>query len=172
MTTGTRNQLRTINTKNIHTATEKCTPSRLVTVGKEDHYPSVNETPKEKEKPNNIHIATLNTLSLRTAEKLLELEIALGNIKWDILGMSEVRRIGNCIKEYDDYILYYIGETKGQFGVGFMVKKHLKKQIIEFKGISERIALLNIQLQGYKNKWTIVQIYAPTEAADETIKDD
>ncbi|XP_045446676.1 uncharacterized protein LOC123654859 [Melitaea cinxia] len=134
-------------------------------------HPSANETPEKKEKPNNIHIATLNTLSLRTAEKLLELEIALGNIKWDILGMREVRRKENCIEEYDNYILYYIGETKGHYGLGFMVKKYLKKQIIEFKGISERIALLNIQLQGYKNTWAIVQIYAPTEAVDETIKD-
>lgn len=59
----------------------------------------------------NICIATLNTLSLRTTEKLLELEIALLKIKWDILGISKVRRVGNHIEEHNGYILYYIGET-------------------------------------------------------------
>ncbi|XP_047998769.1 uncharacterized protein LOC125236115 [Leguminivora glycinivorella] len=53
-----------------------------------------------------------------------------------------------------------------------MVKKHLKKQIIEFKGISERIAVLNIDLQGHKNLWTVIQIYAPTEGAPEAKKDE
>lgn len=139
-------------------------------MGQDDHYPSAYKP--HKQKPNEIYIATYNVLSLRTPEKLIELETALKNVKWDILGLSEIRRVGNQIEEYDDYILYYIGETKGQYGVGFMVKKQLKDQIIEFKGVSERIATLNIQLKSSRDKWTIIQVYAPTEAAEDTIKDE
>lgn len=119
----------------------------------------------------NIYIATLNILTLRTDEKLLELETALQNIKWDILGLSEVRRLGNDILEYANFVFCYVGETKGQYGVGFIIRKELKKNILEFTGISERIAVLKINLTGYKDPWTIVQVYAPTEAADEATKD-
>lgn len=45
------------------------------------------------------------------------------------------------------------------FGVGFMVKQELRNEIEEFIGISERIAVLNINFPGYKNKWSIVQAY-------------
>lgn len=123
-------------------------------------------------KPNKkLYISTLNCLTLRTQERLTELELALLKIKWDILGLSEVRRLGENIEERNEYIFYYIGKTKGRYGVGFMVKKHLKNNILEFKGISERIAMLSIHLPGYKHIWTIIQIYAPTEQQDEPTKD-
>lgn len=109
---------------------------------------------------------------MRTDQRLLELETALDSIKWDVIGLGEVRRMGEQIEEYDNYIFYYKGETKGLYGVGFLIKKHLKKYIVEFNGVSERIAMLRIKLPGYKYDWTIIQVYAPTEAADDTTKDD
>ncbi|GBP91257.1 Craniofacial development protein 2 [Eumeta japonica] len=107
----------------------------------------------------------------KSQERLTELELALSNIKWDILGLSEVRRLGESIEDHNEYILYYKGETKGSYGVGFMVKKYLEKSIEEFKGISERIAVLNIHLPAYKHKWSIIQMYAPTEQHEESTKD-
>lgn len=113
-----------------------------------------------------IYIATLNVLTLRTEESLSELSLALQNTKWDILGLSEVRRIGENIIAYPDFILYHMGQTPGQHGVGFLVKKYLAKYIIGFYGVSERIALLNIKLPEYKDPCTIIQIYSPTEQAE------
>ncbi|GBP79249.1 Craniofacial development protein 2 [Eumeta japonica] len=52
-----------------------------------------------------------------------------------------------------------------------MVKKYLERNIEEFKGISERIAVLNIHLPAYKHKWSIIQIYAPTDQYEESTKD-
>ncbi|GBP71967.1 Craniofacial development protein 2 [Eumeta japonica] len=118
-----------------------------------------------------LYIATLNCLTLKSQERLTELELALSNIKWDILGLSKVRRLGESIEDHNEYILYYKGETKGSYGVGFMVKKYLERNIEEFKGISERIAVLNIHLPAYKHKWSIIQIYAPTEQHEESTKD-
>ena len=107
----------------------------------------------------------MNTTTLRTPEKLLELESAVQEINWDIIGLSEVRRTGESIEDYKDYILYYKGQTPGMYGVGFMIKKHLVDKIEEFVGISERIAILNIKLASHKDKWSIIQVYAPTEQA-------
>lgn len=89
-----------------------------------------NVTKKEK---NLMFVCTLNTRTLRTEESLLELELALQNLKWDILGTSEMRRIGKEIDERKNYIIYNKGGTSGHRGIGFPVKikyknglKHLK----------------------------------------------
>lgn len=103
-------------------------------------------------------------------ENLTELTYALKSIKWDIIGLSEVRRMGESITCHPDYLLYQIGETQGQYGVGFIIKQHLKQYVEEFIGISERIAIMNLNLPGYKKPWSIVQIYSPTEQSNlETI---
>lgn len=118
-----------------------------------------------------IFIATLNTKTLRTQERLYELENALHQIKWDILGLSEIRRPDEKIEEYEDYIFYQNKcEIPGRYGVGFLVKKHLKERIIEFVGVSDRIAILNISLHDSKHPISIVQVYAPTELAKEEAK--
>ncbi|CAH2096957.1 unnamed protein product [Euphydryas editha] len=76
-----------------------------------------------------------------------------------------MRRIGEGITDYGNYILHYKGETLGQYGVGFLIKKNLAHRIEEIKGISERITILNITLPLYKEeKWSIIQAYSPTES--------
>ncbi|KAI8430992.1 hypothetical protein MSG28_001085 [Choristoneura fumiferana] len=127
-----------------------------------DHHPLT------KRRNRILNIATLNTRTLRTEESLHELEKALEDIKWDILGISEMRRLGEKIEERTDYLLFHKGEIAGQRGVGFIIKKSMKQYIQEIIGISDRIAILNIEIPGYKKLWTIVQIYAPTEQATKT----
>lgn len=112
-----------------------------------------------------LFIATYNVRSLSSYERLIELNEALNEIKYDIIGISEMRRTGNKIEEYDDFILCYIGQTPGQYGVGFIINKRLKQYIESFTGITERVALLNLNLQG--TYITIIQVYAPAEAAHE-----
>lgn len=51
-----------------------------------------------------------------------------------------------------------------------MVKKYLKNEILEFRGISDGICILNVILPGYKQPTSIVQIYAPTEVAPKKHK--
>lgn len=105
---------------------------------------------------------------MRTPESLHELELAIENLKWDILGISEMRRIGEGIEERNNYIMYYKGEIAGHRGVGFLVKSKFKSQIIGFEGISDRIAVIHINLPKYRKKWTIIQVYSPTEQATKT----
>lgn len=81
------------------------------------------------------------------------------------MGISEARRLGNKIVEYEDFILCHTGETPGMYGVGFIIKKYLKQYLASYIGISERVALLQLDLPS--KKLTIIQAYAPTEAANE-----
>ncbi|CAH2216287.1 jg504 [Pararge aegeria aegeria] len=83
-----------------------------------------------------------------------------------------MRRAGEKTEERDKYILYHINEKAGIYGVGFMVKKYLKNAIMEFRGISDRIAILNVKFHGYKQPTSIVQIYAPTEVSQKDTKDE
>ncbi|KAI8426706.1 hypothetical protein MSG28_014412 [Choristoneura fumiferana] len=79
-----------------------------------------------------------------------------------------MRREGEAIYEYQDYILYNKGEKGGQRGIGFLIKSTLKKQIQNIFGISDRIAVLNIKFPNYTRTWSIIQAYAPTEKAVES----
>ncbi|XP_068626533.1 craniofacial development protein 2-like [Battus philenor] len=82
-----------------------------------------------------------------------------------------MRRLGERIEEHKNYILFQKGETAGQRGVGFIIKKFLKQYIQELIGISERLALLIIKFPGYKKQWAIMQVYAPTEQAEQSVVD-
>ncbi|KAL0830991.1 hypothetical protein ABMA28_001879 [Loxostege sticticalis] len=130
-----------------------------------------NKQPSKKNKKREyINISTLNTRTLRTNESLMELEHALDQINWDIIGLSEVRRVGEIIEEHDKYIFYHIGKIPGMYGVGFLVKKCYREYIQEFIGVCDRIAQLNIHIPGFE-PITIIQIYAPTEVSSEEVKD-
>ena len=100
--------------------------------------------------------------TLRTEERDEELNYALQSITWDILGVCEIRRLGESIIEKNNGNLFcYIGQTKGQKGVGFLIKKHIKPSVKEIIGVSERIVVLKLKTATYDV--TILQIYAPTE---------
>ncbi len=63
-------------------------------------------------------------------------------------------------------LLYYFGQTKGYRGVGFYIKKHLEKRLIEVKGISERIAVAKIKPNETTNL-AIIEVHAPTLGAPQ-----
>lgn len=155
-------------------------PIRPVTVEKYDQHPPIIREPKKTTQTHGqnlkqndpLHICTLNTRTLRTAESLQELESALTNLKWDILGISEMRRVGEEIEERDHYIMYHKGEIEGHRGVGFLIKLKHKVKVKEFEGISDRIVILHMNIPEYKKDWTIIQVYAPTEQASKSDIDD
>lgn len=131
-------------------------------MGKRDH-----NLPTKEEDKNKLYVAALNVRTLKDEEDLTELIYALEKIKWDILGLSEVRRVGEKIVVHPDYLIFHIGETPGQYSVGFIIKKQIAEYVEAFVGISERIAMINLRLPGFKAPWSIVQIYSPTEQAKE-----
>lgn len=121
--------------------TETYLPSRLVT--EEDYDRNLpktifsNHLNSRQNSKNQLYIATYNVRTLSSYERVIELREAVMNIKYDIIGISEVRRSGNKISEYEDFILCYTGQTPGKYGVGFIIKKYLKQYVESYIGISE-----------------------------------
>jgi len=73
-------------------------------------------------------------------DRFTEFQNALRRFKWDIVGLSEVRRAGeNLIKRNGNYF-YYFGETKGQKGIGFYSSDETWKKVYEIKGANEDTA--------------------------------
>lgn len=69
-----------------------------------DHNPPKIDTRKiksRKKKKKKIHIATYNSTSLSSYERLLELEEAIQVTKYDV-GISETRRLGTNIQEMEE----------------------------------------------------------------------
>lgn len=61
-----------------------------------------------------LNLATYNGRTLYTDDKLEELEIELSKIKWDIIGLGEVRRKEEeKIELKNGNIFYYKGNAKG-----------------------------------------------------------
>lgn len=144
-------------------------------MGEEDHNPPLSKTTKHirksKNKNNepgkllNLKICTYNARSLSSRVRMLELDIAIEKINWDIIGLAEIKRKGCNIEEHKEYIFCYIGETEGMHGVGFLIRKTFKTNIVSFVGISERVGLLKMS---FKNvPLSIIQVYAPTESSSE-----
>ncbi|XP_037872508.1 uncharacterized protein LOC119629720 [Bombyx mori] len=73
--------------------------------------------------------------------------------------------MGSGIEEHQDFIFCFKGETPGLHGVGFLIKKEYKNNILSFSGLSERVAIL--QLEFNKKIISIIQVYAPTEKASK-----
>lgn len=130
-------------------------PPRPVTAGVNDQNPPLQS----------LYICTYNARSLLSNERLLELKEAISQINYDIIGLAEIRRTGYNIIEDDEHIFCYFGETKGQYGVGFLVKKRHKLNIESFIGISERICILNLKFDNVT--MSIIQVYAPTSDASD-----
>jgi hypothetical protein len=133
-----------------------------------DHNPSKQPTltkENNKKQTQQLNIMTYNVRTLSSYERLLELEEAIKEIKYDVIGISEMRRLGNKIEEYENFIICHIGQTPGKHGVGFIIDKSLKRNIESFSGVTERVATLNINIKDYK--LTIIQVYAPTDSASE-----
>ena len=108
-------------------------------------------------------------LQARLQKRNQELEEELKHIKWSIVGLAETRRVRCVTKLVSGNVLYTNGQdNKSQAGVGFLVHKDIAKNVIEFRGASERTAMLTVKLNSrYSVK--IIQVYAPTSAYSDEI---
>jgi endonuclease/exonuclease/phosphatase family metal-dependent hydrolase len=116
-----------------------------------------------------LHIATYNTRTLSSNEKLIEIEIELEKIKWDILGLSEVRKPGEeCLKLKSGHTLFYRGSDTQTLihGVGLLINKRWSNHITHTKSISDRVIYVCLKLnKRYSIK--VIQAYAPTSTHDD-----
>jgi hypothetical protein len=111
-------------------------------------------------------VSTLNAQSISNQCYLLELENALDEVNFDIIGLSEVKRVGEGKIPARGFTLFYSGIVRNRGTVGFAVKSRWMENVTAFKSLSDRVALLELQF-GSKTMG-IIQCYAPTSAASES----
>ncbi|XP_044749740.1 craniofacial development protein 2-like [Coccinella septempunctata] len=134
--------------------------------GKNSYHP-IKTNRKRFQKSQLLYIATYNAKTLSTDEKLLELEEELKNVKWDIIGISEARRIGEGeVVLQSGNTLCYSGEETALRGVGILVHKRHRDKILDVKSISSRVLCLILQINR-KYSLKIIQAYAPTIASTD-----
>jgi len=128
--------------------------------------------PKTKAKATELNIITYNVRTLSEDHHLEYLENEISKIKWDVIGISEMRRPDeNATQLPNQHILFHKGNDKKQGGVGFLIHKKLKGNITEFHATSDRVASVTIKIsKRYDIK--IIQAYAPTSLSSQDALDD
>jgi exonuclease III len=118
------------------------------------------------------YIGTWNVRTLYAAGQLEILLHQLKDMKWSIMGLSEVRWTGAGEFDKDEYKIIYSGraDNKHQEGVAFILRKEAVKALIGYDTIGPRI--LKARFKTICGKATVIQVYAPTSnSTDEEIED-
>ena len=92
-----------------------------------------------------LKIATYNVRTLLKDEHVQELEDELkeNNMKWDVIGLGEVRRKEESFTTLQSgHLLYNSEANNGQAGVGFLINKKWKDNITRVSSGSSRVAEL------------------------------
>ncbi|XP_047989820.1 uncharacterized protein LOC125229086 [Leguminivora glycinivorella] len=97
-----------------------------------------------------LNVLTYNVRTLKNEERLIELEHALKEVKWDVVGLSEVRRDGEQIIEREDNVFYHFGTAGGLYGVYAPTSSHSDDEIEEYYD------LLNKACDENRGTWTMV----------------
>ncbi len=115
-----------------------------------------------------LNLVYFNCRGLASGERIYEFEQEINNIKWDVIGLSEIRRKGERLYQTGEgHLIYQVGSGSGHRGVGFYIHRKVKRKIIEIKGVNERVCWVKIEID--KNtRLLVVQIHAPTMDATET----
>lgn len=84
-------------------------------------------------------------------------------MKWDIIGLCEVRQKREGWKTLKSgHALYHIGDKDKRIGgIGFMINKRHKKCVEEVKHMSGRVVYLTMKLNN-RYKLKVIIAYAPT----------
>ena len=91
----------------------------------------------------------------------LEDELKENNMKWDVIGLGEVRRKEESFTTLQSgHLLYHSEANNGQAGVGFLINKKWNN-ITRVSSGSSRVAELILRITD-RYQLKIVQVYAPT----------
>ena len=106
-------------------------------------------------------IEQYNVRTLLKDEHVQELEDELkeNNMKWDVIGLGEVRRKEESFTTLQSgHLLYHSEANNGQSGVGFLINKKWKDNITRVSSGSSRVAELIIRITD-RYQLKIVQVY-------------
>ncbi|XP_043710423.1 uncharacterized protein LOC122659376 [Telopea speciosissima] len=113
-----------------------------------------------------IRFASWNIGSL--TGKSLELIDVMRRRRINVACIQKTRWKGHKAKALDDFKLWYLGDESGRGGVGIVVDKDLKNEVVDIKRFGDRI--LSIKLVLDNEVINIVSAYAPQAGLDESFK--
>ena len=135
--------------------------------GAPDRHHATAKMEKQKKKKNVFKIATWNVRTLLQHGKLENVKKEMDRLKFDILGISEMRWKGSGRIQTDDHTVIFSGsENRSEMGVGMIFNKKWSKKLTGFWPISERVLLA--KLSTAPMPMNIVQVYAPTATSTDS----
>lgn len=119
-----------------------------------------------------LRLGTWNVRTLATAGASEVLSSELEKYRMDIVALQEVRWPYDGKEATKGYQIYYSGNQEGHYrrGVGVAVRRQLDESVLSFEARSERLCILRIK--GRFKNISLVSFYAPTEDAEDEVKDD
>ena len=119
-----------------------------------------------------VRIGAWNVRTMYEPSKTAQVIDEMNRHNLDILGVSESRwkDAGRIVTSDGSAILYSGGKDTHTSGVALIVKKDKVKCLLEWEPISDR--LIRARFDSKHCKLTILQCYAPTNEAEEEVKDD
>ena len=98
--------------------------------------------------------------------KLEVVKQEMARVNVDILGISELKWIGNGEFNSDDHYIYYCGqESLRRNGVAIMINKRVRNAVLGCNLKNDR--MISVHFQGKPFNITVIQVYAPTSNAEE-----
>ena len=131
--------------------------------------PSTSEIPTEDQLSDVVTGGTWNVRTLLQAGKLELLQRELDRLRYDVVGLAEVRWPGSGQMAQGRFL--YTGEQNGgEKGVAFFLSVRAKRALIEWLPISSRVIVA--RFKGRKNNLSVLQAYAPTaDSNDEDLEE-
>lgn len=131
---------------------------------------NINKKMKKKNKEKTlIRIGTWNIKTMLKAGKMEEVAKEMNKYKMEIIALQEIRWKEEGKIDKENYTMFYGGEPKqGRNGTGFMISKKFRDKVLKFKVINGRITY--IRMKNKQANITLVNVYAPTEDAQEEDK--
>ncbi|XP_054085589.1 craniofacial development protein 2-like [Zeugodacus cucurbitae] len=117
-----------------------------------------------------LRACTWNVRTLNWEGASVQLVDVLVRVKADITAIQEMRWTGQVRKKVGPCDINYSGHIKERkFGVGFVVGERLRRRVLAFTPVDERLATIRIKARFFNI--SLICAHAPTEEKDEVIKD-
>ncbi|XP_054082831.1 craniofacial development protein 2 isoform X1 [Zeugodacus cucurbitae] len=133
-------------------------------------HPPFDDDPCTRFKDNALRVCTWNVRTLNWEGASVQLADVLIRLKADITAIQAVRWTGHGRKKVGPCDIYYSGHIKERkFGVGFVVGERLRRRVLAFTPVDERLATIRIKARFFNI--TLICAHAPTEEKDDVTKD-
>lgn len=112
-----------------------------------------------------LNVGTWNVCTLNEPGRIEQVQFEAERLKIDVLGMAEVRWIGNGVHNVNGWRFYYSGADVHHRGVGFLVSPKVSQAVTAVQPVSDRI--MRITIQAKPKPVSLIQVYLPTAEAEE-----